>query len=163
MAKGCKICHALTPELDATGRCLGCALVLEAQTRKVSYGKLVLLKGLYAPVTAIEEIEPPEPELGEETRLCQWCGKSFPPRGTTARYCSDPCRKEAHKALMRNRNREKRKLTGKRFCAVCGKELPEDAHWNLKTCSEECGYIHRQNVRRANNARYRERKAAANG
>lgn len=155
MTRGCKICHALTPELDATGR-------------KVSYGKLVQLKGLYAPVTAIEEIEPPEPvpepEPGEETRLCQQCGKSFPLRGTTARYCSDPCRKEAHKALMRKRAREKRKLTGKRFCAVCGKELPEDAHWNLKTCSEECGYIHRRDMRRANNARYRERKAVeANG
>lgn len=44
MAKGCKICHALTLELDPTGRCSGCAAVKAANEAGISYGEFMAQK-----------------------------------------------------------------------------------------------------------------------
>lgn len=159
--KGCKICHALTPELDSTGRCLGCAMAKAATDAKTTYGKFVAARGRCEPVATSEEIELPVLDInGGKTHICEWCGKAFPLRGTTARYCSKLCRDNAHRIMARNAARARKGQVGKRYCLICGKELPEDSCWTRKTCPGECNYIHRKNQKKAKNARYRERKEA---
>lgn len=165
MAKGCKICHATTPELDSTGRCLGCALVLEAQTRKLSYGNLMALKRRPEPVMICEEdlqeLEE-QPDDGKWHR-CAWCGKLFQGRNSAQRFCSKDCYSFQHRIDERNALRKKKGQVGPRFCAICGKEIPVDRRWNSKTCGDKCKDIFLERQYQERYGRKKTRKAAENG
>lgn len=163
--KGCKICHALTLELDPTGRCLGCALVLEAKTRKVSYGNLMALKRRPEPVRICEEdLQKPEalPDGGKWSN-CAWCGKLFQGRNSAQRFCSKDCYSFQHRIDERNTQRKKKGQVGPRSCAVCGKEIPVDRRWNAKTCSDVCKDIFLERQYRGKYSRKKAGKAAKNG
>lgn len=138
MAKGCKICHATTPELDSTGRCLGCALVLEAQTRKVSYGNLMALKRRPELATAIAETV--ELEYFEEpaARPCACCGKEFIPRSVLCKYCGPECRNVVKREQAKESARKKKGQIVPRYCPVCGKEFPEEMDIRQIACPGEC-------------------------
>lgn len=78
-------------------------------------------------------------------RVCQRCGKSYMPTGSTQKYCQ-----ECRIFIERDRQRKKRENAKEwtMICAVCGKEF----HTKIfkKTCSEECKRIYRQNTEKQN-------------
>lgn len=168
MAKACKICRAVTLELDATGRCLSCALAKAAANAGTTYGKFVA-KGLrYEPDIDFDFTEPPEPAPKPQKpaepryRECDFCGRLFNAALSNKRFCSKDCRMSQHKIEARERARVRAGNVGKRFCLICGKEIPPEANWNRKTCPGECSYQWRLKSRRENSAKYRERKKEQN-
>ena len=45
-----------------------------------------------------------------ENRLCGVCGKAFSPVTPNGKYCSSPCRREAHRRGNRRKNRRVRQM-----------------------------------------------------
>lgn len=163
--KGCKICHATTLELDSTGRCLGCATVLKASERKMSYGKYMALKSQCEPVeTEAEEWQTPTGPFHEEDwHRCAFCGKLLFSLYPRQRFCSKDCQTFQHRIDARNRARTKSGQTGDRLCAVCGAVMPWDFSLKRKTCSAECKAQYVSQQRREKYAREKAGKAAQNG
>lgn len=153
--KGCKICHAVTLELDSTGRCASCAAAKAATDAGATYGKF-----LAAQAAREEELERKKwAEYAEspKTSVCAWCGEPFNPRGTSARYCCPECRETAHREMAKERYRKKHNLAP-RLCLHCGKPIAEDVNWLMKTCSKECQKAHRERKKKEYAARYRAMK-----
>lgn len=168
MAKGCKICHAITLELDSTGRCLSCALAKAATDSGITYGKFVAAGFKPQPVEPVEEIVFPEPEPQEapkpETKKghpCAWCGTMiFDNRRT---YCCDQCQRDHNKVYTRDKARKRKGQIGPRYCAICGAELPEELHWAKKACPGKCSWLYREIQARKKSAAYQARKKAKDG
>lgn len=145
MAKGCKICHALTLELDSTGRCLGCAAALAAYKSRMTYGRFMTLNGRLAPVkvTAVEELPSENPD--GRACVCEHCGKPFPWNGHIAKYCSPECRAIGKREQNRAYVRKRAGHSGIRYCVFCGEQLPDSARWNTTICGKEDCKEKRQN------------------
>lgn len=161
MAKACKICRAVTQELDPTGRCQSCAMAKAATDSGTTYGKFMAKGGYSAPWGAPAFIAVPATPEGEKTtegRKCDWCGKIFQPVAKTTRFCSEQCRQTGHRVEARERGRLRAGNVGDRFCLVCGKKIPPEVSWRRKTCPGECSYRHRMERRRQTDAKYRARK-----
>lgn len=178
MAKGCKICHALTLELDATGRCLGCAMAKAATDAGTTYGKFVARRyvgSVMLPLLPLE-LEPEEPvddaptpkpkKAAKKTpvmRTCVYCGKEYRRITGNQRFCCHECQEAQHRIDARNRMRAKANNQGRRYCVVCGKPIPEEQHLLKNTCSEECRIARHNEKAREGAARQREREAAQRG
>lgn len=146
MAKGCKICHALTLELDSTGRCASCAAVLEAQTRKVSYGNLMAAKHRQEPEKPIRVRESVELEFEElpAIRPCACCGKLFQPSNLRCKYCGPECRNVVKQEQAKESARKKKGQIVPRYCPVCGKEFPQEMDIRQIACPGECTRLYRK-------------------
>ena len=77
--------------------------------------------------------------MADIIRRCKDCGKVLPEgSGNSRRYC-DACRKlrkkeTNHAYNQKYRIAKQRKSAGVRYCAVCGKTLPEGSAANRKYC-----------------------------
>ena len=65
-------------------------------------------------------------------RPCEICGQSYTPKSAVAKYCSGPCRKEAH---FRARRLQPRPV---RVCRQCGVEFAPLGSYLRWYCSEDC-------------------------
>lgn len=157
MAKrGCKICHAVTLELDSTGRCLNCAAVKAATDSGTTYGKFMAAQRSQEPETVIPEPVEVEPEIVElpAIRPCACCGKPFFHRSISHKYCGPECQKVAKREQARVSARKKNGPAEPRHCPICNKEFPPEMDLRQIACPGECTWIYRK--RRAI-----ERRAAA--
>lgn len=77
--------------------------------------------------------------MSDIIRRCKDCGKVLPEgSGNRRKYC-DACRKLRKKEIdhdyrQKYRIAKQRKATGVRYCAICGKALPEGSAQNRKYC-----------------------------
>lgn len=70
-------------------------------------------------------------------RRCKWCGN--PITGNRRSYCSDVCEKQSKREKRRQERAE-----AKRYCFVCGKQIPGGSS-RSKYCSNRCQKIaHKQ-------------------
>lgn len=77
--------------------------------------------------------------MGDVIRRCKACGKVLPEGSGNRRLYCDACRKLRKKEtdiVYREKYRiaKQRKAAGVRYCAVCGKALPEGSASNRKYC-----------------------------
>ena len=73
-------------------------------------------------------------------KICVICGASFSPRASTAKTCSEACRKVLHRRRSAERwaaLAESRREAMKACCAVCGKTFYRKRE-NQKCCSPAC-------------------------
>lgn len=160
MRKGCKVCHAVTQELDAEGRCGSCAAAFEAAKSKLTYGKFMVLKSRPAPVKPVEIEELPSENPDGREYTCGCCGRVFYKTGPRAVYCSEECRAEGRRKTARDCERRKKGDNGPRYCEICGERIPEDSNRMRKICGKAICAAKRQERYRLGNV---ERRAAENG
>lgn len=77
--------------------------------------------------------------MGDIIRRCKDCGKALPEGSGNRRLYCDACRKlrkkeTNHAYNQKYRIAKQRKAAGVRYCAVCGKTLPEGSAANRKYC-----------------------------
>ncbi len=77
--------------------------------------------------------------MGDIIRRCKDCGKVLPEGSGNSRLYCDACRKlrkkeTNHAYNQKYRIAKQRKAAGVRYCAVCGKTLPEGTSANRKYC-----------------------------
>lgn len=81
--------------------------------------------------------------VGIPPRECAVCGTTYTPNRKNQKVCSDLCRIRLKDIKVREANRKKteaKRIAEKRYCAVCGKEIPATMHARVKTCSAECNH-----------------------
>lgn len=146
MAKGCKICHATTLELDATGRCLGCATAKAATDAGTTYGKFVSAQRIQRPVRAVQAPKAVELEFEEmpAIRPCACCGKLFQPSNLRCKYCGPECRDIVRQEQAKESARKKKGQIVPRYCPVCGKEFPKEMDIRQIACPGECTRLYRK-------------------
>ena len=85
-----------------------------------------------------------EVDVYKPRRPCRICGTDIPPEvNGNAIYCSHECYQEGYRIKSKERYLKKKMMAAKadatpRFCGICGKEIPIDAHGNAVYCSTEC-------------------------
>lgn len=162
--KGCKVCHAVTQELDPTGRCQSCAAVLKASTLNLTYGKFMAAKAAPTPVKPIEVEELPSENPDGTPHICEYCGKTYFWNGHVAKYCSPECRAIGKREANRAYARKLAGHSGIRYCVFCGEQLPDSARWNTSICGKEACKEKRQNQwLRTKQARAKAKREAKNG
>lgn len=100
--KGCKICHAVTLELDGTGRCANCAAAKEATDSGTSYGKYM----------AQMAVQPVVRRLPKNTVVCVNCGRPFIVLKGWRLYCDEECRRNAAYKRAKARAAEREAANG---------------------------------------------------
>lgn len=101
-----------------------------------------------------------------ESRICAVCGKEFVPHHYREMNCSEECKREYHRILCREYQKQKRGgrppwQPQEKTCIICGKTFWA-THPSEKMCSDECRSIrwHEQNSRAVE--KYREKKRDRN-
>lgn len=179
--KACKICHALTLELDETGRCLGCATAKAATDCRTTYGKFVAWQYAKEQGWQLPQLEPlpvapeevptapapaqkaPKAKKAPVYLPCAQCGAEFRKTRNTQRFCCRACQLENHRISAKAKGRARSPKQGQRYCVVCGEPLPEEMHLTKITCSEECRIARHNQKARECARRQRAREAAKHG
>lgn len=107
--------------------------------------------------------------MGDIIRRCKDCGKVLPEGSGNRRLYCDACRKlrkkeTNHAYNQKYRIAKQRKAAGVRYCAVCGKTLPEGSAANRRYCFSCAERIRlddaRERARRAREAKPKTEKPA---
>lgn len=106
--------------------------------------------------------------MGDVIRRCKDCGKVLPEGSGNRRLYCDACRKlrkkeTNHAYNQKYRIAKQRKAAGVRYCAVCGKTLPEGSAANRRYCFSCAERIRlddaRERARRAREAKLKFKKS----
>lgn len=75
--KRCRICKS-DNNVNKAGRCHLCQTAQDAVEAGMSYGKLVALREMTAPLSPLERLLAGIDDGAAKTQTCRWCGKVSP-------------------------------------------------------------------------------------
>ena len=158
--KRCRICKS-DNNVNKAGRCRLCQTVQDAVEAGMSYGKLVALREMTAPLSPLERLLAGIDDGAAKTQTCRWCGTVFLVANRNKAYCSDKCRKAQNDAWGRERKARGGTLVLEdRPCVVCGAVFMPKVVQQI-TCSPECGKVRRLEMAKDLRQRARERQKCA--
>lgn len=116
MKKGCKICHAVSLELDSSGRCGSCAAVFRTIATGESYGQLMARRYDEGKLRAktVEVSVKPKKKAAEPTirKVCAYCGTEFMAISDKKKYCSATCKRDVWRQNYGKKKRDEAEKTG---------------------------------------------------
>lgn len=155
--KRCRICKS-DNNVNKAGRCHLCQTAQDAVEAGMSYGKLVALREMTAPLSPLERLLAGIDDGAAKTQTCRWCGTVFLVTNRNKAYCSDECRKAQNDAWGRERKARGGTLVLEdRPCVVCGVVFMPKVVQQI-TCSPECSRVRRLEMEKDLRQRARERK-----
>lgn len=155
--KRCRICKS-DNNVNKAGRCHLCQTAQDAVEAGMSYGKLVALREMTAPLSPLERLLAGIDDGAAKTQTCRWCGTVFLVTNRNKAYCSDECRKAQNDAWGRERKARGGTLVLEdRPCVVCGVVFMPKVVQQI-TCSPECSRVRRLEMAKDLRQRARERK-----
>lgn len=158
--KRCRICKS-DNNVNKAGRCHLCQTAQDAVEAGMSYGKLVALREMTAPLSPLERLLAGIDDGAAKTQTCRWCGTVFLVTNRNKAYCSDECRKAQNDAWGRERKARGGTLVLEdRPCVICGVVFMPKVVQQI-TCGPECSRARRHEMAKDLRQRARERQKCA--
>lgn len=158
--KRCRICKS-DNNVNKAGRCHLCQTAQDAVEAGMSYGKLVALREMTAPLSPLERLLAGIDDGAAKTQTCRWCGTVFLVTNRNKAYCSDECRKAQNDAWNRAwKARGGTLVLEARPCVICGAVFMPKVVQQI-TCSPECSRVRRHEMAKDLRQRARERQKCA--
>lgn len=158
--KRCRICKS-DNNVNKAGRCHLCQTAQDAVEAGMSYGNLVALREMTAPLSPLERLLAGIDDGAAKTQTCRWCGTVFLVTNRNKAYCSDECRTAQNDAWGRERKARGGTLVLEdRPCVVCGAVFMPKVVQQI-TCSPECSRLRRHEMAKDLRQRAMERQKCA--